>query len=379
MTVASAQTILVVACAAWWLLSVTVHVLSAALALVQPTLTRRNSRDDQPPVSILVPVKDFDPRLDAAFVSVFSQTYPRFEVLISAADTSSTALTVASAVAARFPQIQSQIIISDTRVAVSPKLNNLVAPLAKANSDLVLIKDSGIQLASGQLADLVRELGPGVGLVAVVAIAREPANFWAEVECAFMNGYQARMLLAASALGLGFGTGGCMLFDRREFVRSGGVQAIAETIAEDHALSKALARIGLKTVLARSVAKQSLGSRQLSAIWNRQLRWMICRRVEEPLAFLGEPFLGAPYTVATGAIGAAAVGLPAWIAVAGTLAVWFLIEGLFLKLKGWPCPRSAPWPWFCREILALALWVRAWSTTSVVWGDVMLPVRPPRA
>jgi ceramide glucosyltransferase len=369
-----AAAILIYVCAGWWVVSLSLYGGSIAAAFMQPPVRRRHARRvDQPPISLIIPVKRLDPGLEGAFVSAFEQSYPRFEVLVSAAE-ESPALELARRVAARFPHIPSRIICQETRVAVSPKLNNLVAPLAVAAHDLILVKDSSFRLAPGELAALVRNLIHGVGLVVAPPIATAPGNFAAEIECAILNGYQGRLLLAASTLGIGVGAGAILLFDRRDFERAGGVKAIAWAIGEDHALVQALRRIGLKTVIAAEEVTQVLGRRRLAEVWTRQLRWMVWRRQAEPWAFYTEPFGGALVTALTGAIGAPVLGAPWPPVVAGTLVLWFALEAALVVRRGWG------WSWkslpaaICREVFMVALWIRAWTVRRIYWGDLAFEV-----
>jgi ceramide glucosyltransferase len=357
-------------CAGWWSLSLVLYVGSVIAAFAQPgVLRRRATRVDQPAVSAIVPVNRVDPEMEAAFVSLFSQTYPSFEVLVSAADESAPALEVAKRVAARHPRVPFRVVCRDTRVAVSPKLNNLMAPLAAASHDVIFVKDSSFHLADGELTALVRYLTPGVGLVVAPPIATKPENFAAAIECAILNGYQARLLLAASMLGIGVGAGAIMLFDRRDFERAGGVEAIAWAIGEDHALTQALRRIGLTTVIAAEEVTQVLGRRRLAEVWNRQLRWMVWRRQAEPWTFYIEPFGGGLFTALAGAAGAGVLGMPAALVGAGTLAVWLMLEAQLVARRGWGWSwRSAPAA-LCRELLMVALWIRAWTVRRIYWGD----------
>jgi ceramide glucosyltransferase len=371
----SAAAIFAYVCAGWWAVSLLLYAGSVIAAFVQPAvLRRRATRTDQPPVSAIVPVNRVDPQMEAAFASLFAQAYPRLEVLVSAADASSPALEVAKRVAARHPQVPFRIVCQDTRVAVSPKLNNLVAPLSAAAHDMIFVKDSSFHLKDRELVALLRYLAPGVGLVVAPPIATQPECFAAEIECAILNGYQARLLLAASVLGIGVGAGAIMLFDRRDFERAGGVDAIAWAIGEDHALSQALSRIGLRTVIAGEEVTQVLGRRRLADVWNRQLRWMVWRRQAEPWTFYVEPFGGALFTILAGAVGAGALGAPATAVAGATLALWLALELVLVAGKGWRRSwRSVPAA-VCREALMVALWIRAWTVRTIYWGDLPFEV-----
>src|ERR1700726_62274 len=190
---------LIVFCAGWWMLGLSVPIGSIGLALLQPAIRpRQATRRDQPPVSALVPVSSLDAELESAFHSLFSQDYPHLEVLVSAADESCPAMEVARRVAARFPQVEVRFLSGKVDVARCPKLNNLATSLPQAGHELLFVKDANVWLAPEQLAEFVRYHTPGVGLVCAVPIAAGPATFAAEVECAMINGHAAPLLLAVS-------------------------------------------------------------------------------------------------------------------------------------------------------------------------------------
>jgi len=362
------------ACAVWWALSLFGLAGTTALALAQPRIRlRRIAPAAGLPASIIIPVKHLEPGFDAAQISVLAQAGAADEVLIACAEAASPALDAARAVLARFPQVNSRVVIGDARVAVSPKLNNLIAPMEQAAHDTIFVKDANVLLADGQFATLIRHLVPGVGLVTVATRAEAAENFPARVEAAFMNGYQARLVLAASALGMGFGLGKILLFSRAAFQRAGGIAAIAHAVAEDNAMTKAFSRVGLTTVIAGSVVRQTLGKRLLAAVWQRQLRWMICRRFDEPFAFLIEPFFAALCTALVALVAAPAFGVAPVLLAAATLGVWYALENLFLALKRWPL--ISPLAWLTREFLVPLLWARAWTTREVIWAGQRLNVR----
>jgi ceramide glucosyltransferase len=372
------MSIISAACAVWWIVSVASHLGVSIMCLIQPLLRQRSAtRQDQPPVSVLVPVKEMEPELKAAFLSLFSQSYPDFEVLVSAAEKNSAALETARQIAAQFPHIKSRFIIADVKVAVSPKLNNLVTPLSAADHDLIFVKDSNIHLEAGQLSEFVRLMASDVGLVVAVPIATKPKTFAAEIECSIMNGYGAPALLAASAIGWGIGQGKAMLFDRHDLERVGGIESISDTITEDHALSKVLGRLDLKTITAGTVVRQVLGERRFSEVWNRHLRWMFSRYSEEPLGYYVEMFLGTAFTALVGYIGAPFFDLSGWAVAAGTILLRLLVEMCVLAIKGWPISWKSPLAAFCCVCIIPVLWVQARLIRKVFWGKLAVDVRQP--
>jgi ceramide glucosyltransferase len=290
------------------------------------------------------------------------------DVLISAQETGSPAIEAAERVRHAFPAVPSQLVQSHVGGAASPKLDTIWPALCEARHDLILTKDSNLRLEPGEVENIIRELSPGTGLVSTIAIAHEPRTLAAWIEAAILNNYHARVLMLADAAGLGFGLGKVMLFRRSDLMRAGGFECVAWALGEDMALAGALQRIGLKTVLARCVSRQTLGARNLSEMWQRQLRWMIVWRVQLPAAFVGD-FLGSAMpTAAAGAVAATLIGVAPWLVATATLAGWFLLECLLCAIKGWPLALASLPAFVGREILTPLLWLRACTTREVVWA-----------
>lgn len=357
------------ACFAWWCLAVALLCLSLLGGLVQPALQRlRATRRDQPPVSVILPVKALNPGFEPAAESVFAQAYPDYEVLVGAAEKESAAIAVSRRVAARHPERASRILHSPGFGAVSPKLDVLVTPLACAVHDYVLTKDSNITLAPGSLAALMQSFTETVGLVVAIPVAVRPERLAGRIEAWLVNGH-ARLLLSAAAAGIGFGVGKTMLFRRSDLDRIGGVMALGGMLAEDTALARTLARHGLVTVFAHETVAQEIGPRSFREVYDRQVRWAVIRRSNEKFSFPLEPLASPLPAALAAALAAPLVDLPAWVAFSGTLGVWFAAETGFAAMKGWEVSGFAPVAFLGREILALAAWLRAWTTHEVVWAE----------
>jgi ceramide glucosyltransferase len=360
--------------AIWWILSIAVLTLTICGALLQPFLqARRAKRRDLPPISAVLPIKLVNPGFEAAESSIFKQDYPDYEVLISAAEASSPALDLMQAMALGYSERPSSILQSQTQIAASPKLNNLAAPLASAEHDFVFIKDSNITLAPDGMTSFMQNFVNGVGLVVAIPVAVRPDGFAGLVEAFLINGH-ARLLMTASALGLGFGVGKVMLFKRSDFARAGGIEAMSYTVAEDTAISKAMATLGLETVFSHRTVEQEIGARNLREIYQRQLRWAVIRRAHEPFSFPLEP-LSSPLPAAfAAAFAAPLVDWPAAFAFAVTLLLWFGCEIGVAGVKKWDISIWSPAAFLGRELLSLVVWLRAWTTRDVVWANGRLNV-----
>lgn len=355
--------------AAWLVIALAFLLATCVCALLQPILqARRATETEQPPVSALLPIKLRHSGFLQAQASIFGQGYPEYEVLFSAAEANSPALETAEQLKADHPDLATRILQSHTDFAVSPKLNTLATPLFSAAYDTVFAKDSNIVLEPDTMALFARNLSPGVGLVVGVPVAEQASGLAGHVEAMLINCH-ARLLLTASALGLGFGVGKVMLFRRSDFAKAGGVDAMAYTLAEDTAIAKGLAAIGLKTVFAHRNVRQLIGPRTFRDVFERQVRWSVIRRAHEPLTFPFEPIANALPAAAGAALASPLLAVSPMLAFAATLLGWFGCEIGLAWLKGWEISPYAPLAFLSREILVLAAWLRAFTTYDVVWAN----------
>ena len=360
---------------AYWVVSLTTRLLTVASVFVHQHLRRAHMlRQDQPPVSVVIPVKQLEPDAGTNASSVFRQSYPEFEVLVSAAEETSPAIEIHRQIAWQFPKIESRFLTGNPRFTLNPKVSNLGPAIADARFDLILVKDSNIRLPADHLARLVQNLTPEVGLVCSIPIAISPHGFPAEIECIAMNAYGPPPLLASSIIGLGNCLGKVMLFRRRDFYRAGGVAAIASTFGDDSALGKEFARLGLRTVYTTSHVCQSIGRRSFQDVWDRQLRWMMIRRAEAPLAFYFEPFFGGALTALIGTLGTQVFGAPWWLLPAATVVIWRALDAILLICKGWGWSRISLISGCCWDMIVPIVWFRAWFVRSVRWGGAEIEI-----
>jgi ceramide glucosyltransferase len=376
--------ILTWAAALYWLAAMALLVISVVGTILQPRIAaRRATRRDQPPVSIVLPVKLLEDGFERTQESAFAQLYPAFDVAVSSTEAESPAVRKMREIFARHPERPARLLLSTARFAASPKVDNLYAPFMQATHDVILMKDANVMLEPEALAEHMRQLTAEVGLVCAIPYCAKLDNFPAHVEAAIINGPHARMLFLASCLGQGHGVGKIMLFRRSDFLRAGGFDAISHTVGEDNALAKAMRRIGKRPVFSHWPVRQELGARAFADVYHRQVRWSVIRRNDELLSFLLEPICQAFPAVIAGGLAAPLIGAPPAAGVVATFLAWFALETLLSMAKGWQLSLAAPAVFIVREAMMLAVWVNAWMTDRVVWARdkvharVAAPPAPP--
>ena len=350
------------------------QVFSAAIAAVR---CRRGvgalaAPADAPSVAIVQPLCGVEAFSNQTLASVFALDYPDYEVVFCVADAADPIAPIARRAMAAHPEIPSRLLIGDDRVSANPKLNNVVKGWKAARRDWIVIADSNVLMPRDYIQRLMKRWRPDSGVVCAPPLGARPASFAAEIECAFLNTYQARWQYAAETLGFGFAQGKTMLWRREILEAGGGIEALGAEIAEDAASTKLVHRADLRAHLASPPSNQPLGARRLRDVWARQVRWARLRRATFPFYFAPEIVTTSLLTLAAAAIGGEELGVGAPAAVMLAAAIWYGAEAVLAAAAGWPLAWSSPAAWMARDALLPVLWLGGWMNARFVWrGNVM--------
>jgi ceramide glucosyltransferase len=218
---------------------------------------------------------------------------------------------------------------------------------------------------------IVRELARR-HLVASPPIGCRPEGVWAELECAFLNTYQARWQYLIDSFGCGFAQGKTMLWRRTDLEHAGGIEALGKEVAEDAAATKIVRGAGLKVRLVDRPLAQPLGRRSATEVWSRQVRWARLRRASFFLYFLPEVLSGGVLPIIAAAVVAGAVGLPAMLCAGLLGVVWYGGEMLLAAAAEWHLPALYPLYGLARDLLLPVLFIDALRSSDFVWrGNAM--------
>ena len=274
---------------------------------------------------------------------------------------------------AEHPRVPARLLVGDDRISTNPKLNNCVKGWRAAAHRLDRHRRQ-------QRADAARlHPAPARRVAArhrprLLAAARLPADRHSgpNLECAFLNTYQARWQYFADTLGIGFAQGKTMLWRHADLEAAGGIRALAAEVAEDAASTKIVRAAGLRVRLVDGRSSSRSDGARLNEVWRRQTRWARLRRAGFPLFFLPEVFGGAVLPLTAAAIAANGAGLPVAATVAALAAAWYGVETLLVWTARWHLTPLYPLHAALRDLLLPALWVDAWIGTDFVWrGNAM--------
>ena len=313
------------------------------------------------------PVCGLDNFLEETLRTSFELAYPAYELIFCVASARDPAITVVEELIAAHPQVPARLLVGDDRVSPNPKLNNCVKGWRAARHDWIAIADSNVLMPTDYIQRLLAAWREDTGLVCSPPAGCRPVGFWAGLECAFLNTYQARAQYFADTLGIGFAQGKTMLWRRADLEAAGGIKALGAEIAEDAASTKIVRAAGLRVRLVDRPFGQPLGRRRLTEVWRRQTRWARLRRACFPLFFVPEILGGALFPMGAAGYAAYGAGLSVSATVATLAFAWYGAEAALAKLARWHCTPLYPLHAVLRDLLLPALWIDAWVGTDFEW------------
>lgn len=334
---------------------------------------QRHVPRSRPPVTIVRPLSGLEQFSLETLASTFSINYPGYEILFCVAQASDPVLPLVRRLVAEHPQKEAHILVGEDAFSANPKLNNIAKGFRHARYEHIVFVDSNVLIPPDYLDQLICRLEDQVGMVTAPPVGYAPLGFWAEVECAFLNSYQARIQYAVDMMGCGFAQGKTLFF-RRHDLDNGGFSQLAEEPAEDAAATKMMRARGQRIRLAGPFP-QLIGMRSSREVWNRQVRWARLRRTSFPWLFAPEVLAGLLPPLASLVAGLSCLGITSPLAIVLFPAAWYAPELFLLRLSGWPRSLTAM---LLRDVMLPLVFVAGCVSSRVEWHGKQIMLDPAR-
>jgi ceramide glucosyltransferase len=328
-----------------------------------------------PPVSIVRPVCGLETYSEQTLRSTFEVDYPDYEVLFCVQKKTDPIIPLIEKLLAEQPEGRGRLLIGDDPISPNPKLNNCFKGWQAARHQWIVLADSNVLAPRDYLQQMLVAFRPDVGLVCSPPLGVWPEGLLAQLECAFLNSFQARWQFCSDAIGMGFAQGKSMMWRREIVEQAGGIAALASEIAEDAAATKLVRNAGMRVALVDRPFGQPLGKRTLRAIYQRQTRWARLRRASFPTMYAPEIFAGSLLPMLAGAYAARDFGFEPWTIVALVAAAWHLPEAVANWRLGWPTSPISPLTYLARDLLFPVMWIDGWLGDDFVWLGNSMSVR----
>ncbi|MGZ8299512.1 MAG: ceramide glucosyltransferase [Rhodoplanes sp.] len=366
--------ILMILAAAFCGLAVLFHLLSIVAAAIRckARSDALPAPPDAPPVTIIRPVCGVENHITETLNSTFALDYPDYEIIFCVASAKDPIIPIVEELLRKHPRARARLLVGDERISTNPKLNNCVKGWRGAAHDWIVIADSNVLMPPDYIQRLFVPWTEKTGLVCAPPIGGRPEGFWAELECAFLNTYQARAQYFADTVGLGFAQGKTMFWRRAVLDQAGGIRALAADLAEDAASTKVVRAVGRKVQLVDRPFEQPLGYRSALDVWRRQSRWARLRRACFPHFFLPEIATGGIFPMIALGVFAQTMDWPAIPFVLALALAWYGGEIALARAAGWHMSPLYPVQALLRDLLLPILWLDGLFGSKFNWrGNAM--------
>ena len=336
---------------------------AATVARGLPRAARRGP-SPTPPVTILKPLHGAEPGLLAHLLSFCDQDYAgEIQIVFGCQERSDPAIDVARRVIALRPALAIDLVVDNRLHGSNRKVSNLIHCLARARHDVLVLADSDIEVDAAYLDHVVGALvPPGVGAVTCLYEGRGGRG-GAALSALAINAHFLPNVLVGMALGAATPCFGSTIALRRETLdRIGGLDAVADKLADDYAIGAAVRRLGLRVAVPGFTVRHACAEPTVGAFLAHQLRFARTIRGIDASGHAGSLITNPLPLALIAALGSLAVA--PWLIIAAVACRLVLVHAVATRFA------TAPQRLWLLPICDLALFivlVASFCGTSVEW------------
>jgi ceramide glucosyltransferase len=320
-----------------------------------------------PDISILKPLHGAETQLSENIETYFRQDYPgKVQIVFGVQDPKDNAIPVVNALNERYPELDLDLVVNGAAHGANRKVSNLINMGKVARHPLIVMADSDVAVGPHYLRTLANGLAqPGVGVVTCLYRGLPSDSFWSRLSAMAVNDH----FLPATILGLALGLarpclGATIALSQETLSRIGGFQTVANQLADDYAIGKAVRQSGLRVIVPPMLVAHTFEGNSLSDAIRHELRWARTIFTVDPLGYIGS---GLTHALPLAIIGAALRGFDS-AGVASVLGA--LTCRLFLKYRltrEFKLPNPSYALLLARDLLSFAIYFWSFLSPRVSW------------
>lgn len=331
-----------------------------------------SERTAHPSVTLLKPLCGHEPGLYEHLRSFCQQDYPQWQVIFGGRDADDPALAVARRLASEFPHLPIDIVIDPRQHGSNGKTSNLINMLARARHEVLVIADSDTWVGSDYLRCITAPLQRAdVGLVSCLYRDVPTAGLWSKLGAMYINEWYMPAALLARLFGhRGYASGQTLCLRRETLAAIGGLEGMADHLADDHRLGELVRAQGLAIALSHYEVRAQHHEDSYDSLRQHELRWLRTVRVLKPRSFR---WLFLSFSLPLALLGCLLTALtPAWRpwGLAG-LAVTLLARIALHATanRGAARAHSSLWLIPLRDALLCWMWIQSLAGSGIRWRD----------
>lgn len=262
--------------------------ITALLAVVRWRLQHVATGDTPlPGVTILKPLCGAEPGLYAHLRTFCLQSHPHLQILCGVSDSADPALSIVKKLQSEFPHLALEIVVDSRKHGSNRKVSNLINMAEHARYDVLVISDSDASAGPGYLAQVIAPLMDArVGLVTYIYRGVPTQPMYSRLGAMYINEWYMPSVLLAWLFGHeGFVSGQTMAIRRDTLQAIGGLEAIANHLADDNRLGELVRGLGQRVVLSTYLMQAQHHEPDLRVLVQHELRWMRTLKVLAPLSY----------------------------------------------------------------------------------------------
>lgn len=337
----------------------------------------REPLDYTPPVSVLKPVRGVDFGSYKNFASFCRQDYPDFEILFAVSDDRDPTVPLIQRIISEFSNQRIRLLVGAEQLGANRKVNKLARLAREAQHDVLVLTDGDVRVGPNYLRNVVAPLADRkIGAVTSLYRAIAEKNLSAELEAiGASSDFFAGVLMAEWTEGISFALGASIATTREWLKKIGGVESMADTLADDYELGHRIAAAGGQILLSNETVWTMYPQQTARGFWDHQLRWARTVRLCRPLSYLGLLFTqGLPWAVL-----ASIVAPVKWIAGAYLIAYLILRFAMAWIVGVWGVGdevlRRRIWLVPLRDAIHFVVWLASFGSNRVKWGSEEYVIR----
>jgi ceramide glucosyltransferase len=333
-----------------------------------------NNAGEPPAVTVLKPLHGFEPGIGGLIAALCRQNYPApVQIVCGTQRPDSPAVPAIRAIAADFPDLEIEVAVEPRSRGTNRKVSNLINMLPRARHDTLVLSDSDIAVAPDYLRSLTSLLAaPRVGAVTCLYHGIDGDGLWARFSALAINAQFLPHAIVAVSLGLAKPCFGATIALRRSVLeRIGGFTALADVLADDHAIGVAVRSAGYDVVTAPFLVGHHCFEESFRQLFRHQMRVARTIRSIDPVAYAGT-IVTHPWPFALLALFG---GDPAAIMVA----IAVLVARVTLcRCVEWRfgLPRQNYWLIPVHDLIAFAVYAMSFFGATVHWRGADYRVAP---
>jgi ceramide glucosyltransferase len=325
----------------------------------------------RPPVTVLKPLCGAEPGLYAHLRSFCEQDYHDFEIIFGVSEADDPARLAAERLIAEFPSLPMRLVIDPQMHGSNRKVSNLINMLAQARHGTIVMADSDASVGRDYLAAVTAPLrDPAVGLVTCLYSGVPTAGIWSRLGAMYINEWYIPSVLLTWLFGYeGYASGQTLCIRRETLVAVGGLEVLADQLAEDYRLGELVRGLDLRIVLSPYLLNGEHHEPDLGSMTRHELRWMKTIRVLRPRSFFGIFVTFSLPLALLGIIfaaGAPTISLAAW-ALFGVVVTARMVLHFVHRVRGKRALLSDFWLLPVRDVLLCWVWCRSFFISRVSW------------